>query len=249
MFMLIVLKSINVFKIEDALLLIMKSIELLISCIHFIFVIFRRSYDCRRFITFIIKRFFCVVSSLTKQSYNDFESMQNIKNTKWSRIADNVVLKTASRSESWANAYNSATKMLRVTHLHLIDDQWTILTCFEFVKYITQSICENKSRLFAKNEIVKNINWNFVGSSETYLNFLIWLSIYHCSHLFRIAIFSDKISIDWAASDKSKDVSNWQIDITYALRARCVTYCFFEINANLILSLKLMIAMLTFWIN
>ncbi len=79
MFMLIVLMSINVFKIENAFFLIMKSIKLLISCIHFIFVIFRRSYDCRKLMTFIMKRFFCVISNFTRQSYNDFESMQILK--------------------------------------------------------------------------------------------------------------------------------------------------------------------------
>jgi hypothetical protein len=136
-FILIMLISINVFRIEDALLLIIKSIELLTSCIHFIFVIFRRSYDCRRLMTFIMKRFFCVVSSFIRQSYNDFESVQSIKDTKRSRIANNVALRAASRSKSWANAYNSAARTLRVTRLHLIDDQWTMLTCFEFVKHIT----------------------------------------------------------------------------------------------------------------
>jgi hypothetical protein len=58
MFMLIVLISINVFKVVNALLLIMKSIELLMSCIHFIFVISRRSYDCRKLMTSIMRRFF-----------------------------------------------------------------------------------------------------------------------------------------------------------------------------------------------
>jgi hypothetical protein len=134
MFILIVLISINVFKIVNALLLIIKSIELLTSCIHFIFVIFRRSYDCRRLMTFIMKRFFCVVSSFIRQSYNDFESIQNIRNTSRSRIANNVALRAASRSKSWVNAYNLAARTLRVTRLHLIDDQWTMLTCFEFVK-------------------------------------------------------------------------------------------------------------------
>ncbi len=76
-----------------------------------------------------------------------------------------------------------------------------------------------------------------------------WLSICHCKRLFRIVIFSDEISIDWAVNDKSNDVSNWQIEATYASRARCATYCFFEINANLILFLKLIIAMSTFLIN
>ncbi len=100
MFILIVLISINVFKIENALLLIIESIELLTSCIHFIFVIFRRSYDCRKFMTFIMRRFFCVVSSFIRQSYNDFESVQSIRDTKRSRIADNVALRAASRSKS-----------------------------------------------------------------------------------------------------------------------------------------------------
>jgi hypothetical protein len=137
MFILIVLMSISVFKIENVLILIMKSIELLTSCIHFIFVIFRRSYDYQRLMTFIMKRFFCVVSNLIKQSYNDVESMQKTRNTKRSKIANNVALRAASRSKSWINAYNSAAKTLRVTRLHLIDDQWTISTCFEFVKHIT----------------------------------------------------------------------------------------------------------------
>jgi hypothetical protein len=133
-FILIVLISINVFKVVNTLLLIIESIELLTSCIHFIFVIFRRLYDCRRLMTFIMRRFFCVVSSFIKQSYSDFESIQSIKNTKRSRITDNVALRATSRSKSWANAYNSAARTFRVTRLHLIDDQWTMLTCFEFVK-------------------------------------------------------------------------------------------------------------------
>jgi hypothetical protein len=104
-FKLIVLMSINVFKVVHVLLLIMKSIELLTSCIHFFFVIFRRLYDCRRLMTFIMKRFFCVVSNLIKQSYNDFESMQSTKRTKWSRMLNKIALKVASRSKSWTSAY------------------------------------------------------------------------------------------------------------------------------------------------
>jgi hypothetical protein len=121
--MLIVLMFINVFKIENIVFLIMKSSELLMSCIHFTSMIFRRSYDCRKLMTFIMNRFFCVVSSLIRQSYNDFESMHNTKDTKRSRIADNVALKTASRSKLWTNAYNLIARTLRVTRLHLIDDQ------------------------------------------------------------------------------------------------------------------------------
>jgi hypothetical protein len=137
MFMLIVLISINVFRIVNALFLIMKSIELLMSCIHFISVIFRRSYDCLKFMTSIMRRFFWVVSSLTRQSYNDLKSVHNTKDTNPSRIAERIALRTTSRSKSWANAYNSAAKTLRVTRLHLIDDQWTMLTCFESARQMT----------------------------------------------------------------------------------------------------------------
>jgi hypothetical protein len=137
MFMLIVLISINVFRIVNALLLIMKSIELLMSCIHFIFVIFRRSYDCRKLMTSIMRRFFWVVSSLTRQSYSDFESVHSTRDTSRSRIADKIALRATSRSKSWANAYNSAARTLRVTRLHLIDDQWTMLACFESAKQMT----------------------------------------------------------------------------------------------------------------
>ncbi len=137
MFRLIVLMSINVFRIVDVSLLIMKSIELLISCIYFTSMISRRLYDCRRFITSIMSRFFCVVSSLIKQSYNDFESVQNIKEIKRSKMLNNVALKIASRSKSWVNAYNFATRTLRVTRLHLMNNQWTMLTCFESIKHIT----------------------------------------------------------------------------------------------------------------
>jgi uncharacterized protein (UPF0333 family) len=129
MFMLIVLISINVFKIVNALLLIMKSIELLMSCIHLIFVIFRRSYDCRKLMTSIMRRFFWVVSSLTRQSYSDLKSVHKTRDTNRSRIADSVALRTTSRSKSWTNAYNSAARTLRVTRLHLTDDQWTMLAC------------------------------------------------------------------------------------------------------------------------
>jgi hypothetical protein len=88
MFILIVLISINVFKIENALLLIIESIELLTSCIHFIFVIFHRLYDCRKLMTFIMKRFFCVVSNFIKQSYNDFDQykVSEIQNDRKSQI-------------------------------------------------------------------------------------------------------------------------------------------------------------------
>ncbi len=93
MFKLIVLMSINVFKIVDILLLIMNLIELLISRIYFTSIIFRRLYTCRELIISIMNYFFCVVSSLIKQSYNDFESVQNTNEMRRSRMLNNVALK------------------------------------------------------------------------------------------------------------------------------------------------------------
>ncbi len=111
-FRLITFWSINVLKIVNALLLIMKSIELLISCIHFTFVISRRLYDCRKLMTSIMKRFFWVVSSRTRQSYKDFESMQNINEMNISRMFETISFKIASRSKSWVIAYNFAARTL-----------------------------------------------------------------------------------------------------------------------------------------
>jgi hypothetical protein len=124
MFRLITFWSINVLRIVKALLLIMKSVELLISCIHLTFVISRRSYDCRRLMTSIMKRFFWVVSSRTRQSYKDFESMHKTSEMNISRMFETIFFRVASRSKSWVIAYNSAARTLRVIRLHFIDDQW-----------------------------------------------------------------------------------------------------------------------------
>jgi hypothetical protein len=136
-FKLIVLMLINDFEIVNVLRLIMKSRRLWMSCIHFTSIIFRRSYDWDKLMTSIMNRFFCVVSSLTRQSYNDYESVQNTKRTRRLRMLNNVALRDVSRSTSWANAYNSTARTLRVTRLHLIDDQWIMLTCFESTTHMT----------------------------------------------------------------------------------------------------------------
>ncbi len=100
MFRLITFWSINVLRMMNALLLIMKSIELLISCIHFTFVISRRFYDCRKLTTSIMKRFFWIVSSRTRQSYKDFESMHKTNEMNISRMFETISFKIASRSKS-----------------------------------------------------------------------------------------------------------------------------------------------------
>jgi hypothetical protein len=124
MFRLITFWSINVLKVVNVLLLIMKSIELLTSCIHFTFVISRRSYDCRKLMTSIMRRFFWVVSSRTRQSYKDFESMQSTSEMNISRMFETISFRVASRSKSWVIAYSFAARTLRVIRLHFIDDQW-----------------------------------------------------------------------------------------------------------------------------
>jgi hypothetical protein len=55
--------------------LVIASAKLLSPLIYLTFAISRRSYDCRRHIRLTISCFSCVVPSLTKQSYNDFESV------------------------------------------------------------------------------------------------------------------------------------------------------------------------------
>jgi hypothetical protein len=123
-FRLITFWLINVLRIVNALLLIMKSVELLTSCIHLTFVISRRSYDCRRLITLIMRRFFWVVSSRTRQSYRDFESMHKTSEMNISRMFETIFFRIASRSKSWVIAYNLTARTLRVICLHFIDDQW-----------------------------------------------------------------------------------------------------------------------------
>jgi hypothetical protein len=70
--------SINLISVWHELLFVMTSTELNSSSIHRIFVISLRSYDWRRHIKSIINRFSDVISSLTKQSYSDLESVNNI---------------------------------------------------------------------------------------------------------------------------------------------------------------------------
>ena len=52
--------------------------------------------------------------------------------------------------------YNSVAKTLRVTHLHLIEDQWIMLALdAESARYIIKPICEDKFLLWAKEELLK----------------------------------------------------------------------------------------------
>ena len=89
-----------------------------------------RSYDCRRHIKSTISRFSCIVPSLTRHSYSDFESMQIVSGMlpwrRQARIWFKVDLIVEAVSKPRESAYNSEAKTLLVTHRHLTDCQWMI---------------------------------------------------------------------------------------------------------------------------
>ena len=87
---------------------------------------------------------------------------------------------------------------------------------------------------------MKIIKRNESKSNFTYFNFRNLFSICYVSRLFSNAISFEMTLIICAAYVKSKNVSNWQIEITYAFRVRWITYWFFEINFFLIMFFALM---------
>jgi hypothetical protein len=115
--------SIKSFSAWHGLDFVMASAGLLLPLIHFTSVISLLSYDCRRHIRSTISRFSCVVPSLTKQSYKDFESVQRISGSEIHRIFLIVNLIAAPILNPYTIPYSSDAKTLRVTLLHLIDDQ------------------------------------------------------------------------------------------------------------------------------
>jgi hypothetical protein len=130
--------SISFVKVWHELIFVIASIEFVSSSIHRIFVISLRSYDWRRHIKSIINRFSDVVSSLTRQSYNDLESVNSIiDREKIFKIRWMIDLMTESASNSCVIAYNSIVKTLLIILLHLIDDQWIIFALWSSVKQIT----------------------------------------------------------------------------------------------------------------
>ena len=67
--------------------------------------------------------FSCVVPNFTKQSYKDFESVQMRSGRVIRKIFSSVDLIVASTSNPCAIPYSSEARTLRVTLLHLIEDQ------------------------------------------------------------------------------------------------------------------------------
>jgi hypothetical protein len=136
-FRLIRLISMIVFSVENDLLFVIESTELLLSWIHFISVILRFSYDCLKIITFIINRFSTVIFSCTRQSYKNLLSMTSIKEMKTSSIFVKIVFNIESTSKSWIIAKSSIVKTLRVTRLHFIENQCKIFACIASAKQMT----------------------------------------------------------------------------------------------------------------
>ena len=125
--MLIRLFSITFFKVDEALALVMDSAELWFPWIHLTSVISRRSYDWRKIITSIIRRFSFVVPSLTRQSQKDFEFVYRMSRKTDFSIFPNDAFITAPMSNPFAIPYNSAARTLCVTRLHFIEDQCMML--------------------------------------------------------------------------------------------------------------------------
>src|SRR5438045_3640618 len=125
----------------------MASAGLVFPSIHLISAISLHSYDCRRHMRSTISRFSCVVPSLTKQSYSDLESVQSVIGSCSScRILSIVILIAAAVLNPWAIPYSSDARMLRVTHLHLIDDQWSMLALLSLsASTITKPIWDERS--------------------------------------------------------------------------------------------------------
>ncbi len=118
-----ILISISLIKALQGFDFVIASARLMFSSIHLISAISLLSYDCLRHIRSIIKRFSLVVSSLTKQSKRDFESVRKINDRKICNIRSMIDLITASTSKSLIIAYSSIVNTLFVIRLHLIDDQ------------------------------------------------------------------------------------------------------------------------------
>jgi hypothetical protein len=96
---------------------------------------------------------------LTRQLYNDFESVHKTIGIGCCSIFLSVVLTAALTSKPCAIAYSSEASTLRVTRLHLIEDQCIILALLlASVSVITKPIWEEKSKLFAKDASVNTIS-------------------------------------------------------------------------------------------
>ena len=167
-----------------------------------------------------------------------------------------VALIAAPVSNPWAIPYSSDAKTLRVTRLHLIDDQWTILALlFLSVSAITKPIWDERSQLLAKDESVKIINLreSLLVSSCTKRSPLEGLSICHCSRLLSCFACSSFGLTTCAANERSKAASGWQTVAMQAPLALWAMYWSFGVAAlrtsplELVRSMAFMVTNFRFW--
>jgi hypothetical protein len=152
--------SIIVFSVEDDLILIIEFVELFWSWIYLISIISRLSYDWRRLMTSIIRRFSWVILSLIRQSYIDLKLVHRTSEISI-KILSNVVLITILISNSCIMSYSSIVSTLLIILLHLMNDQCMMLTTLvKSIKHMTYSIWDKRSLLLAKEESIKTINCN-----------------------------------------------------------------------------------------
>ena len=115
--------SIRSFNAWQGFSFVMASAGLLPPSIHLISTISFLLYNCCKHIRSTINCFSCVVLSLTKQLYRDFESVQRVIGSRSScRIFSMVALITALVLNPWAILYSLDAKTLHVTRLHLMDN-------------------------------------------------------------------------------------------------------------------------------
>ena len=211
-FKLTVFMSISSLRAWQGLFLVMTSAGLLLPSIHLISAILRLSYNWHKHIKSTMSLFSYVVPSLTKQSYNDFESVQSINGRGLCNcsIFSTIALIAAPTLNPWAIMYSSDARMLYIILLHLMDNQWMILALFlPSMSVMTNSICDERSWLFAKEASVKTMSFKDVMSSHTKQRPFKGLSNYHCICLLSAFVSCLFRLMTWAANDKLNAASGW----------------------------------------
>jgi len=104
----------------------------------------------------IINHFSYIVPSFMRYSYRNFKSVHRIKGIFSVFIIFSIVaFITAPTSKPLAIPYNSEARVLCITCLHLVNNQYNMLALFfSSAKMITYLIYNEKSLLLAKDESV-----------------------------------------------------------------------------------------------
>ena len=155
----------------------------------------------------IIRRFSCVVPSLTRHSYSDFELVQSISSRLILRTSLVMALRAPAISKPSTIVYNSEASMLLVTLLHLTEVQYNTFARLSLESTIMVPICDERSLLFANKALVKTSSLSLLLSSGTNFRPLARLLIYYCSRLFRSLILLSLGLITCVANERLKDNS------------------------------------------